>query len=142
MWTLSQAAKNVNASKSTIQRAIKSGRLSAVKSGNSYEIEPSELFRVFPKETSHQRSVGQTETRPDYDAVVLKSELAASKEINAMLECQIDDLKHQRDEWKEQAKQQGQTTQRLLEDHRAGPSLKSFFQSLFNPLNTRKRQTD
>lgn len=32
----------------TIKRAIDSGRLSAVKEGNQWRIEPSELFRVFP----------------------------------------------------------------------------------------------
>ena len=46
--TLGQAALETGKPKSTISRAIKSGRLSASKAGNKYEIDTSELFRVFP----------------------------------------------------------------------------------------------
>jgi excisionase family DNA binding protein len=48
-YTLGTAAKATGKSKPTIQRAIKSGRISAVrKPDGSYEIEPAELHRVFP----------------------------------------------------------------------------------------------
>ena len=44
----SQAAKKTGKSIPTITRAIKSGKLSATKKGSGgYEIEASELFRVF-----------------------------------------------------------------------------------------------
>ena len=47
--SLSQAAKLTGKSKSTINRAVKSGRLSATKhEDGSYSIDPSELNRVFP----------------------------------------------------------------------------------------------
>lgn len=47
--SLSQAAKLAGKSKSTINRAIKAGRLSATRhEGGSYSIDPSELNRVFP----------------------------------------------------------------------------------------------
>ena len=47
--TLGQAAKEVGKSKSTINRAIKNGRLSAQRlEDGSYRIDPSELFRVWP----------------------------------------------------------------------------------------------
>lgn len=47
--TLGQAAKAVSKSKSTINRAIKSGKLSAQRQEDgSYRIDPSELFRVWP----------------------------------------------------------------------------------------------
>ena len=46
--TLGQAAVEVGKPKSTISRSIKSGRMSAKKIGNKYEIDPAELFRVFP----------------------------------------------------------------------------------------------
>ena len=46
--TLGQAAAEVGKPKSTISRSIKSGRMSAKKIGNKYEIDPAELFRVFP----------------------------------------------------------------------------------------------
>ena len=49
-FSLGQAARETGLDKSTLSRAIKSGRLSAQrKNGNSgYEIDPAELFRVFP----------------------------------------------------------------------------------------------
>ena len=47
-YTLGTAAKATGKSKPTIQRAIKTGRLSAVrKEDGSYEIDPAELHRVF-----------------------------------------------------------------------------------------------
>ena len=47
--TLGQAAKEVGKSKSTINRAIKNGRLSAQRlDDGSYRIDPAELFRVWP----------------------------------------------------------------------------------------------
>jgi hypothetical protein len=48
-FSLGQAAKETGFDKSTISRAIKSGRLSAQRKdgGGGYEIDPAELFRVF-----------------------------------------------------------------------------------------------
>jgi hypothetical protein len=47
--SLNQAAKTCGRAKSTLLDAIKSGRLSAFKTKNGhYEIDPSELHRVFP----------------------------------------------------------------------------------------------
>jgi len=51
-YTLGKAAKTVGKSKTTLHRAIKSGRISAIKSEDgSYSIDPSELHRVFPPVT-------------------------------------------------------------------------------------------
>lgn len=48
-YTLSEAAAATGKNKATIQRAIKSGKISAPKGASgSYEIDPSELHRVFP----------------------------------------------------------------------------------------------
>ena len=48
-YTLGQAARAADVSKTTIQRAIKSGRLSASRQQDgSYVIDPSELHRAFP----------------------------------------------------------------------------------------------
>ena len=47
-YTLSEAAAATGKNKATIQRAIKSGKISAPKGeSGSYEIDPSELHRVF-----------------------------------------------------------------------------------------------
>lgn len=48
-YTLGTAAKATGKAKSTILRAVKAGTISASRSHDgSYEIEPSELHRVFP----------------------------------------------------------------------------------------------
>src|SRR6266481_1812855 len=47
-YTLGEAAKRTGLSKPTIQRAIKSGKLSALRNDDgSYAIDPSELERVY-----------------------------------------------------------------------------------------------
>lgn len=49
MFSLAQAAKAAGKSKPTLARAIKAGRLSAIRGDDgSYTIDPSELVRVFP----------------------------------------------------------------------------------------------
>jgi hypothetical protein len=49
MLTLGQAAKQTGLSKTAISRAVKSGRLSATRNDQGeYQIDPSELFRVYP----------------------------------------------------------------------------------------------
>ena len=50
-YTLREAAAEAGCSRSTIHRAIKSGRLSARRGEDgSYAIDPAELARVFPRE--------------------------------------------------------------------------------------------
>ena len=52
-YSLSEAASATGKNKTTIQRAIKNGKISASKGDNgSYEIDPSELHRVFPSTTT------------------------------------------------------------------------------------------
>lgn len=47
-YTLSQAAEATGKNKATIQRAIKSGKITALKNtSGAYEIDPAELHRVF-----------------------------------------------------------------------------------------------
>lgn len=54
-YSLSEAAKATGKNKTTIQRAIKNGKISAAKGDSgSYEIEPSELHRVFPPVTAQR----------------------------------------------------------------------------------------
>lgn len=78
--SLSQAAKETGKSKPTISKAIKTGRLSANKVGNGYEIDPAELFRVYPKETKDF-----TTSKPKEETSVALLELE-----NKMLKEQLD----------------------------------------------------
>jgi hypothetical protein len=50
--TLGQAAKEAGVAKSTISKALASGKLSyREKNSDGYKIDPAELFRVYPKQT-------------------------------------------------------------------------------------------
>lgn len=52
-YSLSEAAKATGKNKTTIQRAIKSGKISAAKGDSgAYGIDPAELHRVFPPATA------------------------------------------------------------------------------------------
>lgn len=68
-FTLSQAAKAARKSKSTISLAIEKGRLSVTRlPSGEFQIEPAELFRVFPQRTPDQAerpSVTQAGTVPE-----------------------------------------------------------------------------
>ena len=61
--SLREAGLETGKDKMTIKRAIDSGRLSAVKEGNQWRIEPSELFRVFPA-ISRNDNKDETPTPP------------------------------------------------------------------------------
>tara|TARA_B100001059_G_scaffold230866_1_gene265744 strand:+ start:745 stop:1188 length:444 start_codon:yes stop_codon:yes gene_type:complete len=54
-YSLSDAAEATGKNKTTIQRAIKNGRISAIKGDSgAYEIDPAELHRVFPPATAQR----------------------------------------------------------------------------------------
>lgn len=54
-YSLADAAKATGKNKTTIQRAIKSGKISGIKrASGAYEIDPAELHRVFPPATTQR----------------------------------------------------------------------------------------
>ncbi len=101
-YTLSQAAEATGKNKATIQRAIKSGKISAKKNDSgAYEIDPSELHRVFEVTVQHikkekQATVRNTKTPPDYNTLQriteLEKELAVAQERKSGLEGQLNHL--------------------------------------------------
>lgn len=108
-YTLGTAAKATGKSKTTIHRAIKSGRISAnCDESGVYKIDPSELHRVFPPFSSNsnikpevEQSVTHGETR------ILQRELEVlqgerERERN-QLQSTISDLQKDRDHWRQQA---------------------------------------
>jgi hypothetical protein len=102
--TAGTAAKAVGKTKSTITKAIASGKLSAIKNDNgAWEIDASELYRVYPPTPLETVEIEQNNT--------LKETVGNSKEIEALerllkaAEEQIYDLKADRDEWRKQANQ-------------------------------------
>ena len=96
-YTLRTAAEACGISKTTIHNAIRSGKLSAPKNEcGGYEIDPSELHRVFPP-VHHGQEKGQDLT--DRDSL----ENAYLRDKIALLETMLDDIKGDRDHWRRQA---------------------------------------
>jgi len=131
VFSLREAAEQAGTSKSTIWRAVKSGRLSAARTDeNGFAIDAAELFRVFPPqrpapyaegqdamaaETPMQR-IGTDETAirlAALDAEIrgLRELLAEVKTSRDELRADREGLRAERDEWKGRA-------DRLLTDQR------------------------
>jgi hypothetical protein len=83
-YSLGQAAKACGRSKTTIHRAITSGRLSASRTeAGGYSIDPAELDRVFPLNGSVIGTVERAApgaTQPDPDVVTLERLIAEQRE--------------------------------------------------------------
>jgi excisionase family DNA binding protein len=124
--TLGQAAKLAGVGKSTLSRAIKSGRLSASRqTDGSYRIDPAELERVYELKGPETDETGgatggmvrdatpskETPATPDVDAQV-----ALLREMLARADQRADELKADRDAWRSQAEK----AQMLLTDQRKG----------------------
>ena len=103
--TLSEACQAIGKSKSTLWRAVKSGRVSASRTeGGDYLIDASELARAFPPEPPRHVPVKQPEKADGTaEKAVLEAQLAAEKAINAELRDRVADLTRQRDKWQDQA---------------------------------------
>ena len=96
-YTLGTAAKATGKAKSTILRAIKSGTISATKSHDgSYEIEPSELHRVFDTNGAQPASSNDTQPNEEQGATlrirleILESERQRERD---QMQATIDDLR-------------------------------------------------
>ena len=96
-YTLGTAAKATGKAKSTILRAIKSGTISATKAHDgSYEIDPSELHRVFPPNGAQQTSSTDTQPIEERDATLrLRLEIleAERQRERDQMQATIDDLR-------------------------------------------------
>lgn len=109
--TLSEAARTLGKSKSTLNRAIKTGRLTAIRNDDgTFSIDPAELYRAFPEPTKNAVHVSPSErsrtlvpsdlqSRISFLEQLLEKErdiAAREREISA-------DLKEDRDKWRQQA---------------------------------------
>lgn len=125
VYTLGAAAKATGKSKATISKALKSGRISGYKGDDGvFHIDPSELHRVYPP-----ISLDEHEETPDSEPESISTKMLV-RELEMRLEAAqqrltdkdgvIDDLREDRDRWRQQATS-------LLEDKRH----KSFFKRIF-----------
>jgi hypothetical protein len=103
-YSLSQAATATGKNKATIQRAIKSGKISASKnSSGTYEIDPSELHRVFPatvqRVAQHHLSNDMQHSEYSSETLRLKLELieAERERERDQMQATIDDLRKRLD---------------------------------------------
>lgn len=98
--------KATGKSKTTIQRAIAKGLISAEKlDGGGYSIDPSELHRVYPRighETVSKDSQVDT-TRPSDATLELRAKIEGFEALLAREREAISELKTERDAWKQQA---------------------------------------
>jgi len=118
-YTLSQAAQATGKNKATIQRAIKKGKITAPKNSSGiYEIDPSELHRVFDataqRVAQHQNATtrntnvtarNQPDSNMSQRIAELEKELAVAEERKSGLEGQmhhlsetVDDLRKRLDQ--------------------------------------------
>ena len=115
--SLSQAAKLTGKSKSTINRAIKAGKLSATRhEDGSYSIDPAELSRAFDMEPPE----GSKRSDREPDRTLLLERIEA---LEAMLNREreiLADLKEDRDRWRQQATA-------LLTDHGTSPKHRNWW---------------
>lgn len=121
--SLRQAAQQAAVSKSTILRALQSGRLSGTRTDDGgWSIDPAELHRVYPVRSA-QRSGTDA---PGQDApahepagtpgvAALETEVRMLREMLAKLEAAQADMREDRDRWRAMAEDQ---SRRFLSDHR------------------------
>jgi len=141
-YTLSQAAEATGKNKATIQRAIKSGKISALKnSSGAYEIDPAELHRVFDATTQrvaqHQnattRNTSATGGNSTNDSTLqriaeLEKKLAVAEERKNGLEGQLHHLSETVDDLRNRLDRSEGRVTALLNDQRP----KGFWKRLFS----------
>lgn len=105
-YTLGTASKATGKSKTTIQRAISKGKISAHKDQDgSYSIDPSELHRVFSLVTDEtvSRDPNLDTLRPHDETPELKAKIEALEAMLAREREALDEVREDRDAWKNQA---------------------------------------
>ncbi len=100
--TLNQAAREAGKSKATILEAIRGGRLSASKDEQGrYQIDPAELFRVYPANRSDRTEpTTQNHGQPleaNTETGFLKGRLEAMAELVEQIKNERDDLRRRLD---------------------------------------------
>ena len=102
MLSLKDAAETVGMTKPALFKAIKSGRLSATRDDKGqYQIDPAELFRVYPPPKTEPVTRNPESLQLEIDG--LRREIQQRDERFNDMRTQVDDLKTDRDHWRQQA---------------------------------------
>jgi len=91
--SIGQAAKLSGKSKSTISRAIKSGRLSANRDGDRYLIDPAEITRVFGATGAQPAQWGDQQPKHATPDAALETEVRMLREMLERERETVDDLR-------------------------------------------------
>src|SRR3954454_25346033 len=93
-YSVAQAAKAIGKSKNTVLRAISSERISAVRDAatGAFQIEPSELHRVFTPTAVASHGVGHDVPDGAIRVAVLQAQLSEKEALIAVLERANEDL--------------------------------------------------
>ena len=112
---LSEAAAATGVNRSMIYRAWKAGRMSAARNTGQIEVEPVELFRVFPP-VAQQRAGEATHPRAQADATaeIALRDSALASEVQLLREM-LDAMREDRDAWREQARKEGDEWRELAQ---------------------------
>jgi len=114
---LSQAAAATGVNRSTIYRAWKAGRVSATRTEiGQIEIEPAELFRVFPPVAQQQGAQEAAHPHAQTDAADDNAlpDSALAREVQLLREM-LDAMREDRDAWREQARKEGDERRELAQ---------------------------
>lgn len=103
-FTLGEASKETGVQKSTLSKALKSGKLSYFeKTSAGYKIEPSELFRIYPRKP--QDTVADTIVYKQYDTPEMNPDFIRLQVELEQLRERLTETQEQRDKWQAQAMQ-------------------------------------
>jgi hypothetical protein len=98
VYSLKQASEAAGVGKPALLKAIKKGRISGNKnSKGQWEIDPSELHRVYPVNSNQSVTSERRETQEE------PPENSYLQRENELLREQLNDLKEDRDYWRQQA---------------------------------------
>jgi hypothetical protein len=113
MLNLREAAEMAGTSKSSIFRAIKSGRLSATRTDTGeFRVDPAEIARVYPPKSSFSEALrnaalerNEVADRDDLKSrnAVLEGEVKALATEVRLLREMADSFRSERDKWQQQA---------------------------------------
>ena len=116
--SIREAVKHFDVSRPTLQKALKSGKLSyADKTPAGYQIDPAELFRAFPRKQPETVDIERLETpKETAETAVLRAQLEAAERRATTAEAD-------RDAWREQAQRLALTDQRATAQSSPRPGI-------------------
>src|ERR1700724_1084870 len=109
-YTLAEAATAVGMNKTSILRAIKSGRISGTRDElGQWHVEPVELHRVFPPVAEQRCTTDATQRTAAPDDAVWLAEANARTALHRLadLKAMLDEMRTERDAWRDQAQRLG-----------------------------------